>query len=157
MNFKIKVLPVIIVILFSLKSHPLHAQFLKNILNSVKQTSQNNTTNKVDQATNKALDKIDNLGKKKSKGTATSSGSAADTVKPSANNTAAQRANAGSNNNNNAAPQNDPYNSNGSFISLNLSSDRIIATGAVQITGSSIKYKNFNAVTLTITTLDGTG
>jgi hypothetical protein len=36
-----------------------HAQFLKKIMNSVKQTAQNRAENKTNQATNKALDKAD--------------------------------------------------------------------------------------------------
>ncbi|MEP6950391.1 MAG: hypothetical protein ABI863_13995 [Ginsengibacter sp.] len=161
MKRQLKIWLVLTALLLFVNHHVAHAQFLKNVLNSVKQTSQNNTGNKVDQITNKALDKVENLGKKKSKGTTTSpTGSnmaaVADTTKTAGNNATAQNTTAG-NNTNNAQPQNNPYNSDGSFISLNLSSDRIIATGAVLITGSSVKYKNFNSVNLTITTQDGTG
>ena len=162
MHYKLKVFIVLMVIHFLSGNNVLDAQFLKNVLNSVKQTGQNNTTNKIDQATNNALDKVESLGKKKSKGTTPSSNSSntatvADRTKPAVNNTQAQGTAAGSNHTNNAPGQNNPYTSTGSFISLNLSSDRIIATGAVKLTGSSVIYKNFNSVTITITTQDGTG
>ncbi len=162
MKAQLKIWVVLTAVLFFVNHNPVNAQFLKNVLNSVKQTSQNNTSNKVDQITNNALDKIEGLGKKKSKKKTPSSNSSntaavADTTKPASNNTQAPGANAGGSNTSNAQPQNNPYNSDGSFISLNLSSDRIIATGAVIISGSSVKYKNFNSVNLTITTQDGTG
>src|SRR5665213_2396810 len=105
MHFNIKILLVLIVTLFSVANNDLHAQFLKNVLNSVKQTGQNNTTNKVDQVTNNVLDKVENVGKKKSKGTTTSSNSSntvADTTKPAGNNKQTQNTNTGSNNTNNA-------------------------------------------------------
>jgi len=138
----------------------LQAQFLKNILNTVKNTATQNVNNKAANATNKTIDKIEGAGKTKSKGTTTSSNSSntatvADTTKPGGNNTQTQSTTANNNNSSSTAPQNNPYNSDGSFISLNLSSDRIIATGAVQITGSSVKYKNFNSVTVTIAAADG--
>ncbi len=157
MNYKLKIFIVLLLIHFLGGNNTLHAQFLKNILNSVKQTGQNNTTNKVDQATNKALDKVGSLGKKKSKKTTPSSNSnnttaVADTTKPAGNNSQAQGTTAVGNNTSNAQPQNNPYNSDGSFMILNLSSDRIIAGGAVRITGSSIKSQNFNSVIITITT-----
>lgn len=162
MKRQLKICIVLTALLFSLNHSPVHAQFLKNVLNSVKQTGQNNTSNKVDQITNNALDKVENLGKKKSKKTTTSSDSSnttsvANTTKPAANSTPTPGTNAGGNSANNAPPPNNPYNSDGSFISLNLSSDRIIATGAVLITGSSVKYKNFKSVNVTIKTQDGTG
>jgi len=174
MHFKLKIFIALLVIFFGVGNNPLHAQFLKNVLNSVKQTGQNNTSNKVDQITNKALDKVENLGKKKSKKNTASSDSTNTTAVTAAtksagnntqeqnnntggNNTQGQNKTANDNNTNNAQQQNNPYNSDGSFISLNLSSDRIIATGAVLITGSSVKYKNFKSVNVTIKTQDGTG
>jgi uncharacterized membrane-anchored protein YitT (DUF2179 family) len=50
------ILPFLIALLLSTS---LHAQFLKKIMNSVKQTTQNRANDKADQVTNKALDKID--------------------------------------------------------------------------------------------------
>lgn len=43
-----------------------HAQFLKNIINSVKQTTQNRANSKADQATNQAIDNAGNSAKKNS-------------------------------------------------------------------------------------------
>ena len=45
--------------LFSANINLAHAQFLKNILNTVKNTGQNRANNKASQATNNAIDKID--------------------------------------------------------------------------------------------------
>ena len=159
MYFKSKIFIAFVVILLA-KSNVVHAQLLKGVLNSVKQTGQNRANGKVDQITNKALDKIDNLGKNKPKNNTTdnqtTSTSAQDTTKPVNNNAQNQStASTSSNNSNNSSSQNNQYNSNGSFINLNLSSDRIIAGGAVQITGSSIRYQNFKSVTVTIAAEDG--
>ncbi|MFS8081808.1 MAG: hypothetical protein ACMG51_00040, partial [Ginsengibacter sp.] len=156
MRYIIKIITVFIIFLFIGNNNNLQAQFLKNILNTVKQTGQNRATDKTDQITNKALDKVDALGKKKSKNKINT----APTANPSSTTTAAnnnpQQASPGSNNSKGPS-QNNPYNSDGSFINLILSSDRIIAGGAVKITGSSIMYQNFNSVIITITTQDGTG
>ncbi len=159
MYFKSKIGIAFIVMLLA-KSNVGHAQLLKGVLNSVKQTGQNRANGKVDQITNKALDKIDNLGKNKSKNNTTdnntNSPSAQDTTKPVNNNAQKQStASSESNNSNNSSSQNNQYNSNGSFINLNLSSNRIIAGGAVQITGSSIRYQNFKSVIVTIAAADG--
>lgn len=157
MYFKSKIVIAFVVFFLSAKNNVVHAQLLKNVLNAVKQTSENRANEKATQVTNKALDKVDNLGKKKSKSAAatkTTSPSASDTTQPVDNH--AQTQSAPSSNNTNSSSQNNEYNSGGSFIHLNLSSDRIIAGGAVQITGSSIKYQNFKSVTITITTEDGT-
>ncbi|MDQ2752397.1 MAG: hypothetical protein M3R72_05175, partial [Bacteroidota bacterium] len=143
--------------LLCITGNVVHAQLLKSVLNSVKQTGQNRANGKVDQITNKVLDKVDNLGKNKSKNTADNkSTSAADTTKP-VNNNAQPQSTTSSSSNNSSSQQSNEYNSGGSFIHLNLSSDRIIAGGAVQITGSSIRYQNFNSVAITITTQDGAG
>ncbi len=162
MKFKTKYFIALMITLFLISVNNLHAQFIKNVLNSVKQTSENKTDENVNNATNKALDKIDDLGKSKSKkntagnNSNTTSAVASDTSTPVKNNTQQQSAaSTSSNNSNNSSSQNNQYNSDGSFINLNLSSDRIIAGGAVQITGSSIKYQNFKSVTVTIAAEDG--
>src|ERR1700733_183360 len=132
MHLKLKIFIAFVFIFLSAKNNDLHAQFLKNILNSVKQTAQNKADQKANNATNKALDKVDSLGKKKpATNNSNNNSTTTSTTKSSS-----------SNNNNNATPQNNEYNSDGSFIKLNLSSNRIIAGGAVQVSGSSIKYKN---------------
>lgn len=48
----------IIFFLFLLSTNSIHAQFLKKILNSVKQTTQNNVNNKADNATNATIDGV---------------------------------------------------------------------------------------------------
>jgi len=159
MHLKLKIFIALVLIFLSAKNNDLHAQFLKNILNSVKQTTQNKVDEKANNATNKALDKIDNLGKKKpaTNSNNNTNSTTTSTTKSSSSDTIPAKSTASTNNGSNAAPQNNEYNSDGSFISLNLSSNRIIAGGAVQITGSSIKYQNFKSVAVTITTEDGTG
>lgn len=162
MHFKFKVFIVLLVIYFFNGNNLLHAQILKNIFNSSQQTSENRATEKADEITNKALDKIEGIGKKKPKKskaanqTNTTSTTPADTTQPVNNNSVEQTANVPSTENQKGSSQNNEYNSNESFINLKLSSDRIIAGGAVRISGSSIMYKDFKSVTLTITTEDGT-
>ncbi|MDQ2864365.1 MAG: hypothetical protein M3R50_12095, partial [Bacteroidota bacterium] len=51
--------------LFLIASDSLHAQFLKTIINNVKQTTQNRANEKANDATNRAIDNIGS-GKKKS-------------------------------------------------------------------------------------------
>lgn len=139
--------------LFAVSENSLHAQFLKNVLNSVKNTVQGRANNDASSTTNKIIDKVDGSDKSKTKSTgSTATTSPADTIPK---HTQTQSSTSGSGNNSNAAQQNNPYNSDGSFISLNLSSDRIIAGGLVQITGSSFKYQNFNSVAVTIAAADG--
>ena len=159
MHLKLKIFVALVVIFLSAKNNDLHAQFLKNILNSVKQTAQNKADEKANNATNKALDKVDNLGKTKPAANSNNNtnSTTTSTTKSSSSDTIPAKSTASANNGSNAAPQNNAYNSDGSFINLNLSSNRIIAGGAVQITGSSIKYQNFKSVAVTITTEDGTG
>ncbi len=159
MHLKLKIFIALVVTFLSAKNNDLHAQFLKNILNSVKQTAQNKADEKANNATNKALDKIDNLGKKKpaTNSNNNTNSTTTSTTKSSRSDTIPDKSTASTNNVSNAAPQNNEYNSDGSFINLNLSSNRIIAGGAVKISGSSIKYQNFKSVAITITTEDGTG
>jgi hypothetical protein len=159
MHLKVKIFIALVVIFLSAKNNDLHAQFLKNILNSVKQTAQNKADEKASNATNKTLDRADNLGKKKpvTNSNNNTNSTTTSTTKSSSSDTIPAKSTASTNNGSNAAPQNNEYNSDGSFINLNLSSDRIIAGGAIQITGSSIKYQNFKSVAVTITTEDGTG
>ena len=53
-----KAAPVFLLLMFLVFSNALHAQFLKNILNNVKQTAQNRANDKASNATNKTIDKI---------------------------------------------------------------------------------------------------
>ncbi|MEO8854148.1 MAG: hypothetical protein ABI359_10235, partial [Ginsengibacter sp.] len=55
---KITVQSIVISFLFIMSANSLHAQFLKKILNQVKQTTQNRANGKADDATNKAIDGI---------------------------------------------------------------------------------------------------
>lgn len=156
MKIHLKIWIVLTALLFFVNKNVIYAQFLKNVLNSVKQTGQNNTTNKVDQITNNTLNKVENLGKKKPKGTTTSSNNSnavavADTTKPVSNNAQAQNTNTGTNNANNAAPPNNPYNSDGSFITLKVFPTKVILKNSVSISGASLKYQNLNKVVMTIT------
>ena len=65
MKLKIcKLVPFFLLLLLMTFSNALHAQFLKNILNSAKQTAQNRANDKASNATNKA---IDNMGSSKHK------------------------------------------------------------------------------------------
>lgn len=55
---KITVQSILISFLFFMSANSLHAQFLKKIVNEVKQTTQNRANGKADEATNKAIDGI---------------------------------------------------------------------------------------------------
>ncbi len=65
MKFKqIKVQSIIILFFFLMSVNSIHAQFLKKIMNEVKQTTQNNVNSKADNATNTAIDGIANGNQK---------------------------------------------------------------------------------------------
>jgi len=65
MKFKqVKVQNLFIFLFFLISANSLHAQFLKKILNSVKQTTQNNVNSKADNATNAAIDGATSSGQK---------------------------------------------------------------------------------------------
>ncbi len=55
---KIKIVFGLMVLFFTAKSNDLHAQFFKQIINTVKNTSQNKANDKASQATDKAIDKV---------------------------------------------------------------------------------------------------
>jgi Domain of unknown function (DUF4412) len=98
----------VFVILFGLlPSGKIKAQFLKQIMNSVKQTTQNRANNKADQVTNKVLDKVDNATQTKSangtntpNGTNTANSSSQDSLSsdPAMNKVLGAFANAAANN-----------------------------------------------------------
>ena len=56
---KLNITFVMVISVGLLHSNESKAQFLKQIMNSVKQTAQNRANNKADQVTNKILDKVD--------------------------------------------------------------------------------------------------
>jgi len=59
MKFKqVKAQSLFIFLFFLISSNSLHAQFLKNIINQVKQTTQNRANSKADNATNAAIDGV---------------------------------------------------------------------------------------------------
>jgi hypothetical protein len=60
-EMKKTLIPAVLLTLVSacLSTNPLHAQFFKNLLNTVKQTATNRANDKTTQTTNKALDKVD--------------------------------------------------------------------------------------------------
>ena len=61
---KVTVQSIIILFLFLISANSLHAQFLKKILNQVKQTTQNRANGKADDATNAAIDGVTSGNKK---------------------------------------------------------------------------------------------
>src|SRR5665213_3421905 len=63
---KVTVQSIIILFLFLMASDSLHAQFLKKILNQVKQTTQNRANGKADDATNAAIDGVTSGNQKNS-------------------------------------------------------------------------------------------
>ncbi len=52
----------LVILLAGAWPHTLHAQFFKQLVNTVKNTAQNRANSKADNTTNKALDKVDSLG-----------------------------------------------------------------------------------------------
>lgn len=62
---------IFLTLLISLYGENTHAQFLKRILNDVKNTAQNRADQKANDATNKTLDKVDNATKGKNNGATT--------------------------------------------------------------------------------------
>ncbi|MEP6684193.1 MAG: DUF4412 domain-containing protein [Parafilimonas sp.] len=61
-----KVHSIVILLCLLMSANSLHAQFLKKIINDVKQTAQNRADDKANDATNKTIDKIGSSTKKKS-------------------------------------------------------------------------------------------
>jgi hypothetical protein len=60
---------VLLIVILTSASSSLHAQFFKDVLNTVKQTAQGRANNKADQTTNKAIDKVPGSGATTSSGT----------------------------------------------------------------------------------------
>lgn len=162
---KLKVIITLILFFLAGKNNCLQAQFLKNVLKSVKQTSENNATNKASKITNDAFDKVDSLTKKKPKNktnTTNNNGSSSTTTANGSGQTQGSPATAtpignaqtqsstGAGNTSNSSQENNQYNSDGSFIKLNLSSNKTLAGCAVIISGSSVVFQSLNAVSVTI-------
>ena len=153
---------------------PARSQFLKNVLNSVKNTATNRANNKAAQVTNTAADKVEGAGT--SKPGTTTTGTPAGATAPAAGNTtqsaqpasgtptsgtpasgvslgASSGASTASSTNaaGGAAATNPPdKDSDSSFLSLSLSATRIITGSLVTISGKSIKFGNMKDVQMTI-------
>ena len=125
----------------------LEAQFLKNVLNSVKNTVQNKANSKATQVTNQVLDQVDGTAKPKTDATTTpppTSSISATTAAGSSSSATGQQAGSKS------TVNQDNADSDSSFITLNVSSKKILVGGSVIISGSSVMFQSFNKVALTI-------
>jgi hypothetical protein len=144
---------------------PGRSQFLKNVLNSVKNTATNRANNKAAQVTNTAADKVESVGTSKpgasgttgtGSGTAApgsgtpASGSAAASSPATAAGSANGAANGGASTGGGAATNPPDHDSDSSFLSLSLSATRIIAGSLVTISGKSIKFGNMKDVQMTV-------
>jgi PA14 domain len=138
---------------------PAKSQFLKNVLNSVKQTATNRANNKAAQVTNSTADKVESVGTSKP-GTSPAGSTPSGATTPAAGNTtqSAQPATGASSTSapssggtSGSAATNPPdHDSDSSFLSLSLSATRIITGSLVTISGRSIKYGNMKDVQMTI-------
>jgi hypothetical protein len=157
---KTRPLPSILIPLLILQciALPGHSQFLKNVLNSVKQTASSRANNKTAQVTNSTADKVESVGTSKpastgttGSGTATaSSGSGSGTASPTSPTSTPGSPGSGPGK---APPDQD---SDSSFLSLSLSATRIITGSLVTISGKSIKFGNMKDVQMTIKGNTGT-
>ena len=120
------------------------AQFLKNILNTVKNTATQNVNNKAANATNKTLDKIEQAGKTKSK-----TNNPPPAV-PSPLNSLPTNTTSGQSSDNKANDNSTNEDTSKSYIIIKLSSNKILAGGTVIISGSSVMYESLNSISLTI-------
>ncbi len=116
---------------------PARSQFLKNVLNSVKQTATSRANNKASQVTNTAADKVEGVG------TTPASGKTTQSAQPSPGLTAGGTGGGGATN----PPDKD---SDSSFLSVSLSATRIVTGSLVTISGKSIKFGNMKDVQMTI-------
>jgi uncharacterized membrane protein YgcG len=121
---------------------PAHSQFLKNVLNSVKQTATSRANNKAAQVTNTAADKVEGVGTAKPGTPATAAPTS--TLNATSSPGATPGAAGGATTN---PPDKD---SDSSYLSLSLSASRIITGSLVTISGMSIKYGNMKDVEMTV-------
>jgi hypothetical protein len=137
----------------------LKAQFLKNLLTTVKQTATNRANDKAASTTNKALDKVDASTQAKSPIAASQSSSSLQSTAPgqasvqTAGQTTPQSTNGSKGSSAGNAPGANPADkdSDSSYLQLNLSSTKVLQGGTVVITGSSVMYGSLKQVALTIT------
>jgi hypothetical protein len=143
---------VIILVLLGAACLPAHAQFFKNILNTVKNTAQNRANSKASTTTNKAIDKVDPSAPKPASSTtpntAPTTQSTATTQPPAATTApAAGGSNIGSGLP--AAGSGDPESTAG-YVRATASADKTIVGSTVKITGFSPLSKNLKNVVLTV-------
>jgi hypothetical protein len=139
---------------------PGRSQFLKNVLNSVKNTAQSRANNKAAQLTNSTADKIEGVGTSKPGTTTTgapgSNGSGTTTpgsaALASGNTTqSTQPGGAPASGSVSSSTNNPPdKDSDSSFLSLSLSATSIITGSLVTISGKSLKFGNMKDVQMTI-------
>jgi hypothetical protein len=173
-----KAMIIVLLGLFLVSASPARAQFLKNVLNSVKNTVQNRANDKATSTTNKALDKVDGTGKKPgtngagsnaTNGGATgvsgsgasgapgsSSGAGSTNSAPGtagANGPAGTKGSAGGNGaagGKGSAPDDaDPESSKG-YVRVDVSTSKTIVGGKVQVKGFSPMLGGLKTVTMTV-------
>ncbi|HEX3935608.1 MAG TPA: hypothetical protein VHW43_13065, partial [Puia sp.] len=130
------------VLILQFFAFPARSQFLKNVLNSVKQTAQNRANNKTTQVTNGTIDKVESVGASGTTSPATGS-TAAGATSPTSGTSGVGGAGSGSN----TPPDKD---SDSSYLSLSLSATRIITGSLVTISGMSIKFGTMKDVQMTV-------
>ncbi|HMH21486.1 MAG TPA: hypothetical protein VK563_06915 [Puia sp.] len=141
-----------------------HAQFFKNLVNTVKQTATGRANDKTAQTTNKVLDKVDPTAPKspvtpKPNATASATSNApatgipATTTMASANTVPGQGAGSATSGPSpgNANPPPGDTESDSSYLQLKLSAVRVLLHSPVVISGTSIRYGSMKDVALTIT------
>jgi hypothetical protein len=123
-----------------------HAQFFKDILNTVKQTAQGRANDKAAQTTNTVINKAENPGQPKPTNTANSGSTPPNTA--ASNNPSP--IGIGASNSGPAPNTPGDQDSDSSFLTLNLSSDRIVAGTGITISGNSIKFGSMKDVAITV-------
>lgn len=126
------------------------AQFLKNILNTVKNTATQNVNNKAANATNKTIDKIEGAGKTKSNTNTNTNTPAPPTAATSTVTSAPPNTTSGQSSGNKTNTNSTNEDSTTSYIKIKLSANKILAGGTVIISGSSVMYGSLNSISLTI-------
>jgi hypothetical protein len=143
---------------------PGHSQFLKNVLNSVKQTASGRANNKAAQVTNGTIDKVEGAGGSKpgtsgttgsgsgaaGSGTTSSGATGSGTTSSGAASAGTTASGATAGGANGGATNPPDQDSDSSFLSLSLSATRIITGSLVTISGKSIKFGNMKDVQMTI-------
>jgi hypothetical protein len=135
------------------------AQFLKGVVNSVKNTVQNRAYDTTRSATNKAIDKMTGKGKKAAAGGATADSSKSGGTVAGASTPGSTSGTAGPGTSSptmgahgaSAAPADQDPPSTKGYVRVEVSANRTIVGGKVKLTGFSPIYKNMKTVVLTVT------